>query len=362
MAPKVLIVDDDKAWLVLLKKELEAYSDSFSVIAVDNGRDALAVLRSHHITIMVTDLRMPEIDGFQLSSYVLKNYPDISVIVSTAFDRPKTRAVVLKSGAEDYITKPYTATYLAEKIKRVLKKKAEGGSLHNVSLETYLQLVEMEQQTCTLRVSKKNGPEMGVLFFKDGELINARTADLRGEEAAYKILSWSGVSIMIENSCPDIERAIETGLQSILLEAMRVKDEDDEKKAEAARAVEKSSEPPSQPPPSAPKPEPEKPPVSPRQAPEPVPTAQLTVDTVRARIEGRLGKRSGVMDIYTDPNYSDLIYQARRIGDAFGAGELNAVYLNHENNSQMVLVPGAELVVVSLEKDAPKDRIIDAFL
>ncbi|NOY70313.1 MAG: response regulator [Deltaproteobacteria bacterium] len=358
MTPNILLVDDDKAWLLLLKKELEAYADSFSIIAVDTGRDALEALRQHHITMMVTDLRMPEIDGFQLSSHVFKNYPDIPVIVSTAFNRPKTKAVVLKSGATDYITKPFTGAYLAEKIIRTLKKKAEGGSLHNVSLETYLQLVEMEQQTCTLRVSQKKGSKMGVLFFKDGELINARIGDQQGEDAAYQILSWSGVSILIEYSCGATERIIKSGLQSILLEAMRVKDEEDEAAAAAAAAAPPAPPPPAEPVSSAPA----KPVSRIRQAPVPVATGQLTVDTVRARLENSLGNRGGIVDVYTDPKFSGLVYQARALGDAFDSGELNIVYVNGENNSQMAVVPGAELVVVGIEKETPRDRVIDALL
>ena len=63
--------------------------------------------------------------------------------------------LVIQSGASGYLKKPFTAIELFGEITKTLNKKAEGGSLHNVTLETFLQLIEMEQQTSTLRIVDK---------------------------------------------------------------------------------------------------------------------------------------------------------------------------------------------------------------
>ena len=376
MVPKVLIVDDDQPWLRLLQKELEEYADSFSVVTAKDGKDAIALLKTHYITILVTDLRMPGVDGFELLSHVLKDYPDIPVIVSTAFNRPKTKEVVLKSGAYDYVTKPFTAAYVADKIVKTLKKKAEGGSLHNVSLETFLQLIEMEQQTCTLRVTEKKGHKMGVLFFKDGELMNARIGDRQGKEAAYEILSWSGVSLSIEHSCVITEKIIDGGLQALLLDAMRTKDESREealkKTADAteillddpvqhAAADNSSSVHPEAESATVPKAKPQA--RTPQRPPDmtPIPTKELTLETVRQRLERTVGNRSSdIEDVHVDSQWGDLVYQATGIGETFDAGELSVVYVNKGRDGQFVIVAGAETVVVSMNADTPRDRIIDS--
>lgn len=383
MVPIVLIVDDDLPWLRLLQRELEDFADSFSVVTAQDGKEAISALKTHYVTVMITDLRMPGVDGFELLNHVLKEYPDIPVIVSTGFNRPKTKDVVLKSGAYDYITKPFTAAYVADKVIKTLKKKSEGGSLHNVSLETFLQLIEMEQQTCTLRVTEKKGNKMGVLFFKDGELMNARLGDRQGREAAYEILSWSGVSLSIEHSCVITEKIIAGGLQAILLDAMRTKDEsiDEELSVEEEAGtseillddpVHGDTSPEAAP--LAPEPEEsadteaaetpgpvETAPVRQKET-APIPTNQLTVETVRQRLESVLGKRGDdIEDVYIDSEWSDLIYQASQIGEAFDAGELSVMYINRGQDGQFTVVAAEENIVISMNPDTPRDRIIDLF-
>jgi len=225
MRPNVLIVDDDQAFLRLIQKDLEGFSDSFNVLTAESGNSALDLLKKTYVSFVVSDLRMPAMDGFELLAGILKKFPDVPVYIMTSYDKPKTKDVVIKSGATGYLKKPFTAIELFGEITKTLNKKAEGGSLHNVTLETFLQLIEMEQQTSTLRIVDKKGVRGGVLFFRNGELMNARVGDTQGKDAAYEILSWSNVSLSIEHDCVFQEKIIQGDLQAILLDAMRVKDE-----------------------------------------------------------------------------------------------------------------------------------------
>jgi CheY-like chemotaxis protein len=201
MKPKVLIVDDDQALLRLMQVELENYSDAFSVLTANSAHEALEILKKEHVAFVVSDLRMPGMDGYELLSEILKTYPDIPVYIITAFDKPKTQEVVVKSGAAGYLIKPFSAEELVETITHSLRKRSEGGSLHNVSLETFLQLIEMEQKTCTLHIIDKKGKNQGALFFRQGDLYNARVGSQQGKPAAYEILSWSNVSLSIAHEC-----------------------------------------------------------------------------------------------------------------------------------------------------------------
>ncbi len=357
MIPKVLIIDDDSAWLRLLQKELEPYADTFKVLVAQDAKTAFELLKREHVAIVVTDLRMPGVDGFDLLNKIMTDFPDIAVITMTAFDRPKTRDVVIRSGASEYLTKPFSGAYLADRIVKVLKKNAEGGSLHNVSLETFLQLVEMEQQTCTLRVTNRIKRKIGVLFFRNGELMNARVGDLQGKDAAYEILSWSGVSLFIENSCPLKEKKIEESLQAILLDAMRSKDE---KSDEAAKSgVDDMSEPSVKPA--------LKPSVAVSKISRTIRAADILEESqntrsaqgIRKRIETALGPHSGVDDVYEDSAWSDLIYQASRIGECLNAGFLNLLYLNKGPGGQFIIVNSEVPVTVRLNSDTPRDRVMD---
>lgn len=378
-----MIVDDDAAWLDSMKNELEKYSGEFSVIPAYDGRQALDRLENEDASIVVSDLRMPGMDGFELLSRVLVQYPDISVIIITAYDRPKTREVVFKSGADDYMPKPFDAAELADKIIRSLKKKSEGGSLHNVSLETFLQLIEMEQQTCTLRIlNKDEATRMGVLFFRDGELMNARLGNRLGRGVAYEILSWSGVSLSIENYCPIEEKKLEGELQAILLDAMRTRDESNEDfspeedfasdeilldrpvrpGSQSSTAAESSTE------------------VFPNPGPRERRSAQTqhsanrgsasraeqqavqesAVDMLRRKLDSSLGNENGIEDIYEDRRSNSLIEQIAGMGRIFDAGGLNAIYVNKGREGQSVIVPGKQAAVIVMSPEVPRDRIIDA--
>ncbi len=375
MRPNVLIVDDDQAFLRLIQKDLEGFSESFNVLAAESGNSALDLLKKAYVSFVISDLRMPGMDGFEFLANILKKFPGIPVYMMTSYDKPKTKDVVIKSGAAGYLKKPFTAIELFGEITKTLNKKAEGGSLHNVTLETFLQLIEMEQQTSTLRVVDKKEDRGGILFFRNGELMNARVGDQQGKDAAYEILSWSNVSLSIEHDCVFQEKLIKGDLQAILLDAMRVKDELAEQIAmeEEADNSEILLDSPIQeetPESSDAKPEPvvrEIPTRKPettakiRPAKKEVEEPKLSpTDTIRSKIKNSIGSRDGVLDIYHDPSWDALIDQGSNIGNAFNCGSLNVLYANRETNEQFIIVPGEETIAVSISSDSPWDRILGA--
>ncbi len=101
---------------------------------------------------------------------------------------------------------------------------AEKGHISGVGLPVALQMLELERKTCTLTVV--SGDKKGILFFKNGELIQAQTVDKKGLDAALEIASWSEVHLEFRNFCKTNERAINTPLAFVLLEASRKKDEE----------------------------------------------------------------------------------------------------------------------------------------
>ncbi len=377
MRPNVLIVDDDQAFLRLIQKDLEGFSESFNVLTADAGNAALELLKKTYVSFIVSDLRMPGMDGFEFLSIILKNFSDIPVYMMTSYDKPKTKEVVIKSGAAGYLKKPFTAIELFGEITKTLNKKAEGGSLHNVTLETFLQLIEMEQQTSTLRVVDKQEERGGVLFFRNGELMNARVGDMQGKDAAYEILSWSNVSLSIEQDCVFQEKIIQGDLQAILLDAMRVKDELAEKNemgddaenseilldaplSEISETEDASAEAKAEP--LVDRISTQRPETTAKVRPikEEVELSKLSpIDTIRMKIKNSIGGRDGILDIYHDPNWDALIDQVSNIGNAFNCGRLNVLYVNRDQDDQFIIIPGEETTAISILADAPWDRIID---
>jgi len=375
MIPKVLIVDDDQAWLRLIQAELEEHTNSFVVIVADSGDAAIDILKNNNISLVVSDLRMPGMDGFDLLATILKVYPDIPVFIVTAYDKPKTRDVVFKSGAAGYLKKPFSGDELAEEIINTLQKKSEGGNLHNVSLDTFLQLIEMEQQTCTLRVVNKKRDKGGVIFFRDGDIMNARIGDQQGKAAAYEILSWSRVSLAIEHDCVFHDKKIDGDLQAILLDSMRSKDEKKEKKRtaefseseilldapveekEPKKAEKKSGQVKKSTSKKKQKATDRLKAKKTKKAPDL--SNMSVVERIRHRVQTEIGARNGLLDVYLDQTWEGLVYRALDIGEAFNGGRLNVLYVNKGLNGQFIVVPGEETAVIKIDADSPRDRIVD---
>jgi len=98
-----------------------------------------------------------------------------------------------------------------------------GGQLHGISLDSFLQMAQMEKTTCTLSVKK--GGNLGFMYLLKGQLIDAETGDMSGKEAACEIVSWINAVIEIENTCSKKKNNINEPLMEILTEGMKTRDE-----------------------------------------------------------------------------------------------------------------------------------------
>lgn len=98
-----------------------------------------------------------------------------------------------------------------------------GGQLQGISLDSFLQMVQMEKTTCTLKVV--SGKKEGLLYILNGDLIAAETQDLQNMDAACAIISWDDTVIEIDNSCAKTENEINQPLMHVLMEGLKLKDE-----------------------------------------------------------------------------------------------------------------------------------------
>ena len=226
---EILVVDDDKSFLKSMVLGLKSIAPSLSVLSAENGLEAVELLKRNCICLLVTDLKMPEMDGFELLAYVMEHYPDISVVVTTGHSIPDAQSEALHEAALIVLFKPFSLQDLTLTVSQLLEKQADGGTLFNVSPGTFMQLINMEQKTCTLRIQEKTSGQMGVLFFREGQLLDARMGDQQGEAASLEIFSWDHISLSIQNDCSLHDRKINRSMNALILEATRLKDENADK-------------------------------------------------------------------------------------------------------------------------------------
>jgi CheY-like chemotaxis protein len=212
----VLIVDDEKLFLASLTEGLVSYANEFQVITANNGKQAIDIIDSRPVDLIVTDLKMPVMDGFQLLVHLMNASFNLPVIVMTAFGTPEIENQLKDFQAFGYLEKPIDFQKLADKITDGLSE-TETGNLSGISLFSFLQLIQIEQKTCSLRVKSKD--REGTLIFSKGELFDAASGKLQGEEAAIEIICWEDAEIEIVNIFKKIKQRIQRPLPSILIEA-----------------------------------------------------------------------------------------------------------------------------------------------
>src|SRR5262245_39544203 len=102
---QILVVDDEPNLRRVLSAQLER--DGYDVHTAEDGEQALALLKEHHIDLVISDLRMPKIDGMELLRRVQSSEDPIPVVIVTAHGTVDNAVEALKTGAFDYITKPF---------------------------------------------------------------------------------------------------------------------------------------------------------------------------------------------------------------------------------------------------------------
>ena len=127
----ILIVDDDP----YLRESLEALLQAVGLNAdtVSNGQDALDMLKEKEYTIVITDMKMPGIDGMDLIKRILVKF-DVSIIAMTGFSEGYTYVDVINAGASDFIKKPFGIEELEAKIRRIITERNLRKELNRLSI------------------------------------------------------------------------------------------------------------------------------------------------------------------------------------------------------------------------------------
>jgi two-component system NtrC family response regulator len=115
----ILIVDDEKNYLVVLEALLGP--EGYETVTADNGEDALSLIRGSDLDLVITDMKMPEINGMDLLDETKKIKPELPVILMTAYGTIEMAVEAMKRHAYDYITKPFKNEELKLTIKKALE-------------------------------------------------------------------------------------------------------------------------------------------------------------------------------------------------------------------------------------------------
>jgi two-component system response regulator PilR (NtrC family) len=117
----ILIVDDERSMREFLGIYLRR--EGYNIEAAPGGAEAVAAIKAHAFDVIITDLRMPDIDGLTILAEAKRAHPDTEVIVVTAFSTTETAIAAMKAGAHDYLTKPFKIDEVGLVVDRAMEKR-----------------------------------------------------------------------------------------------------------------------------------------------------------------------------------------------------------------------------------------------
>ena len=218
---RVLIVDDEESVLAPLRDRLnKTHGDRLGVLTAGNGQEAIEILEQKTVDLLVTDLEMPVMDGFELLAWTSRKRPELGVIVMTSLGSAEREGRIAHDLLQCF-EKPFEIDALENAILSGLDS-SDKSYIRGVALATFLQLMHLEKKTCALKVS--SGDNKGHLYLLNGQLIDAEYGSLKGEEAAYEIISWQSTEIKMDRTVRQ-DGPIKRPLELVLLDAFRIMDE-----------------------------------------------------------------------------------------------------------------------------------------
>jgi CheY-like chemotaxis protein len=114
----ILVVDDEELMRNLIVTFLSKMGHS--CLTAINGVDALNKMRGNKVDAVVTDIKMPEMDGITLTSEILNQYPGLPIMVMTAFDEEYSAGVAIFAGAREFIKKPFSLDEFAIRLHKMI--------------------------------------------------------------------------------------------------------------------------------------------------------------------------------------------------------------------------------------------------
>jgi DNA-binding response OmpR family regulator len=235
MKGKILIISDDP-WLVKML-EIKLTQEDFITYSLPEGQEVLKKYHQINPDIVMLDMTMHHIDGFELYQNYRKDpgmahIPFVFLSVKTS---PSDQLESFRIGAADYICKPFEFEDLIAGLERIIQRfegaslfntRADlGGNLTKLKLADIIQIIEVNFKTGELVFKNPKGKQAGKAFFKNGNLMHAQMGSLKGEEAFYGLMGETEGFFEFFEIPVDVEKTIPISNMAILLNGSRLIDE-----------------------------------------------------------------------------------------------------------------------------------------
>ena len=172
---RILLVEDEQSIREPVKLNLEL--EGYEVVSASTGRKALKAIQEQHFDLMILDIMLPEVDGYQIAEQVRLTNTKVPIIMLTAKSDGPDRILGLKKGADDYLTKPFQLEELLLRVEKLLtrsKNSGDGGveavefGRNKVNFQTY----EAETPRGPINLTKKEAMLLKLLVDRKNEVVS----------------------------------------------------------------------------------------------------------------------------------------------------------------------------------------------
>ncbi|MBX5483575.1 MAG: response regulator [Myxococcaceae bacterium] len=231
----LLLVDSDAKSLRVMEVSLK--KAGFSVTTAVNGKDALEKVQISPPDLVLSDTRMPEMDGFELCRTLKSDerFRAVPFVFLTNQKSVEFKVKGLELGGDDYLTKPIYIKEIVTRVKMILQKAEKerlekretksgfSGSLADMGVVDLIQTFEIGRKTGTITITEND--RTGTVWFRDGRVVDAELGRLRGENAFYRLLNTFEGKFEVKFGPVERPDRIEVSTQGLLMEGMRRLDE-----------------------------------------------------------------------------------------------------------------------------------------
>jgi len=225
---KILILDDDPDWLTLCRDLLAGLAGRPEILTANSAKRALALLETEAVRVLISDLKMPRMDGLQMLGIVRRRFPDVRTIILSGMEDEDYRSRAYALGVDLFWLKTemqQNSKLFTECLESLLDREQNPG-FRGIQSKSLLDIIQMEclsRSSTMLRITR--GPLVAKLWIQDGELIDAEVEGARGEAAFLRLLGWKTGTF--ENLPPEPRRArtIHKPVNALLLETAQTMDE-----------------------------------------------------------------------------------------------------------------------------------------
>jgi CheY-like chemotaxis protein len=232
---KLLLVDDNPMVLAMLR---DALSPLARVTTASDGADALLKAVDDAPDVVVSDYRMPGMDGRQLVEKLKSRSTTsgIAVVLLATKSDIADKLSLQDHSADEFVEKPFFLKDATQRIKRVIDKIAiekmsksstsDGvvrGSLAQMNVIDLVQSLEMGRKSCLLTLTSDG--DKCEMYFTEGQVQHAAYGSLKGDEAVFKVLRWTGGNFQINFDAKTDQQTTALNTQGLLMEGLRLLDE-----------------------------------------------------------------------------------------------------------------------------------------